>query len=317
LSDIQKDQVVPVLNVTSGRTQSAVPNVANIPKPPIRTGVMVQQPVRTNLQAAVAPQAGTLPKGLKKGNTNQLTDQSFFRCVLYSETSARKTTTAAKFAGPEFSRIILTRSEDQMIPLQDQGFQYVYAPDGASLSYALKNPHLLWPEWETLADPNRQKTIIVDDLSKAAQILVEMNSTGKDKRQAYSGALADLDSLLVPLTRKPYNMILISLAKVRENQISGEEMIGPDLSPSLLNYITAEFAAVFYIQTKNYKLLTERDRFTVMGNDPATGREKPFTREIFAKIKVPLHTIGKGIIKKEEILDLADIWKRIKGSYSK
>lgn len=313
MSDIQKDQVLPVIKaVESGRIQSAVPNLANTPKPPIRTGVMVQQPVRTSLQASVAPQSGALPKGLKLGNTNQLTDQSFFRCVLYSETSARKTTTAAHFSSPELTRIILTRSEDQMSPLEGEGYKYVHVTDATALSYAMKNSHILWPDWAAMPDPEKQKTLIIDDVSKAAQMLVESNSTGKDKRQAYSGALADLDSLISPLTLKAFNLILVSLAKVRENQISGEEQVGPDLSPSLMNYITAEFAAVLYIQPKNFKMLSDRSIFTVIGTDPATGKDKPFTRTIFAKHKIPFHAVGKGLIKKEEDLDLKTFWKKIK-----
>lgn len=297
-----------VLGAQSGRIQSAVPNIANVPQH--RPGV----PVRTSLQAAVTPQAGAVPKGLKKGNTNQLTDQSFFRCVLYSETSARKTTTAAHFAPPEFTRIILTRSEDQMSPLEGEGYQYVYVEDSAALSYAMKNPHLLWPDWAALPDPERQKTLIIDDVSKAAQILIESNSTGRDKRQAYSGALSDLDALISPLTRKPYNLILVSLAKVRENQISGEEQVGPDLSPSLMNYITAEFAAVLYIQPKNFKMLSDRSIFTVIGTDPVTGKDKPFTRTIFAKHKLPFSAVGKGIIAKEEPADLREFWRKLRSA---
>lgn len=72
---------------------------------------------------------------------------------------------------------------------------------------------------------------MVDDLTKAVSILVESNKGSKDNRQAYTGALSDLDSLILPLTRKPYNLILVSLAKVKENPISGEDRIGPDLSP--------------------------------------------------------------------------------------
>lgn len=305
------------------KSEVTVPTQSTVAKPIV--GVQGIRPVaqippalqRTSLAAAVKPPVGDAPKSLKKGNTDQLTDQSFFRCVLYSETSARKTTTAAHFAGPKFSRIILTRSEDQMIPLQDEGFEYVYAPDDASLAYALKNPEKLWPDWAAMPDPEQQKTIILDDVSKGAQILVESNSTGKDKRQAYSGALSDLDSLIVPLTRKPYNLILISLAKVRENQISGEEQVGPDLSPSLMNYITAEFAAVLYIQPKNFKMLSDRSIFTVMGTDPVTGKDKPFTRTIFAKHKLPFHSTGKGVISKEEPADLAAFWKKIKGARKK
>lgn len=303
-----EDKVIAVSVIPTTVVGNSLPQLGGVPHRPLppTTGL------RTNLQASIASSPSSIPKSLKKGNTNELTDQSFFRAVLYSETSARKTTTAAHFSSPEQTRIILTRSEDQMTPLEGEGYQYAYAPDATSLSYIMKNPHLYWPEWAALPDPNKEKTLIVDDLSKAALILIESNSTGKDKRQAYSGALSDLDSLVSPLTMKPYNLILISLAKVRENQISGEEQVGPDLSPSLMNYITAEFAAVLYIQPKNFKMLSDRSIFTVIGTDPVTGKDKPFTRTIFAKHKLPFRYAAKNIIRKEEDADLKKFWQRIR-----
>lgn len=287
----------------------AKPVVPAVQRPPV-------QPVRTTLAASVsgaAAQAQRKPGKGGSGNTNSLVDKSFFRCVLYSETSARKTTTAAEFAGPEFTRIVLTRGEDQLIPLSGQNYQYYYAPDAESLTYVLKNPELVWPEWAAMPDPEKKRTLVIDDLTKAVGILIDANSGAADRRQSYTGALSDLDSLVIPLTRKPYNMILISLARVAENKMSGEERIGPDLSPSLMNYVTAEFAAVLYIKTKNYKLLTDRDVFSVEGTDDK-GRTIMYSREIFAKIKVPKLSLSNPALKinKEESMDLAVLWGKIK-----
>lgn len=272
-------------------------------------------PPKINVAAKVMSQGADVavrPKTMVSGNTSNLTDQTFFRCVLYSETSARKTSTAAMFAGQEYTRIITTRGEDQLIPLDGMGFVYEYCPDAASLTYALKYPEKLWPDWAALPDPDHKKTIIVDDLTKALTFLIESNvGNSKDRRQAYTGALNDLDGLLIPLTRKPYNLIWIALAKVKENPFSGEERIGPDMSPSMLSYVTAEFAAVLYIKTKNYQLLTDRDTFSVEGIDEK-GKTITYTRELFSKIKVPLLAIKSGLIKKEEPLDLASLWAKIK-----
>lgn len=288
--------------------------------PPVKVVLPVrppQQPVRTTLAAAVSgaqAQAVRKPGGKgSHGNSNDMSGKMFFRCVLYSETSARKTTTAAEFAGPEFTRIILTRGEDQMIPLGGQGYKWYYAPDSESLTYALKNPELVWPDWAAMPDPENKRTIVVDDLTKAVGILIEANAGAADRRQAYTKALDDLDSLVIPLTRKPCNLILISLARVAENKMSGEERIGPDLSPSILNYVTAEFAAVLYIKTKTYKLLTDRDVFSVEGEDEK-GRVKMYSREIFAKIKVPKISLSNPALKinKEEPMDLAVLWGKIK-----
>lgn len=299
------------------KATTVMSGVVNTPVLPAKVVLPVrppQQPQRTTLAASVSgAQAQRKPGKGGHGNSNEMAGKMFFRCVLYSETSARKTTTAAEFAGPEFTRIILTRGEDQMIPLGGQGYKWYYAPDAESLTYALKNPELLWPDWAAMPDPENKRTIVVDDLTKAVGILIEANAGALDRRQAYTGALSDLDSLVIPLTRKPYNLILISLARVAENKMSGEERIGPDLSPSLLNYVTAEFAAVLYIKTKNYKLLTDRDVFSVEGTDDK-GRTIMYSREIFGKIKVPKISLSNPALKinKEESMDLAVLWGKIK-----
>src|SRR5271157_5153856 len=87
------------------------------------------------------------PKTLRLGNTAELKDQAFMHALIYSETSARKTTTAAEFAGPQKTRIISTRRKEQLIPLQNQGYQYAEVQDDAALLYALQFPERLWPDW--------------------------------------------------------------------------------------------------------------------------------------------------------------------------
>lgn len=280
-------------------------------------------PPTTNLTARVAAASPTptigRPASLRAGNTNGLADQSFFRCVLYSETSARKTSTAASFAGPEFTRIILTRSEDQLLPLDGGGYQYVHCPDGASLNYALRNPEALWPDWAAMADPLRQRTIVVDDITKGVNLLVEANSA-KDARMAYRDAQADLDKAIQSLGRKPYNQILVALAKVKENSITNEEQVGPDLPPSMMNYVLAEFTAVLYVKVGQaaapWKMLTDRDTFAYEDTDPATGKVRSYRRTIFAKSKRSLMSVAKGpnpaAIQKEEPLDLAEFWRKCK-----
>jgi hypothetical protein len=273
--------------------------VTNVPAPSIASRVNV-----------AAGNTVPRPKGLTVGNTREL-NKSFFRSVLYAETNARKTSTAALFDTPEYVRIILTRRPEQLIPLMRQGYQYVHCEDAASLLYALKYPEQVWPDWASMADPEGRRTIILDDGTKGVAMLVEHNNTGKDRRQAYTGALDDLDGAIVSLSRKPYNFVIIALAKVKENAITNEEQIGPDLPPSMLNYITAEFEAVLFIKTANYKMLTERDRFAYVDTDAVTGKEKTFTRIIFAKSKVPL---GSTAVKKEEELNLRSYWQKVKAS---
>lgn len=311
---------------TTGPGKVALPTTTPAPKiDPLKAGFAAKVAAQSSLAGRVNASEGakaTRPASLVLGDTSTLLEDALFRCVLYSETSARKTITAAEFAGPKFTRIVLTRSTDQLLALEaetGEKYEYAYCPDSASLSYALKYPEQLWPDWAKMPDPEKKRTIQVDDVTKAVQILVDANSGSKDRRQAYTGALDDLDSLLMPLTRKPYNLILVTLAKVKENPFSGEERIGPDLPPSMLNYVTAEFAAVLYIKTNNYKMLTDRDRFSVEGIDPNTGKTITYTREIFAKAKAPKWAMLKKppIIAKEEELDLAKFWAKIRSCRKK
>lgn len=296
-------------------------NTPALPTKPITT------PTALNLTARVVASQVTTPSGpvaarpasLKPGNTNGLSDQSFFRCVLYSETSARKTSTAAQFAGPDFTRIILTRGEDQLLPLDGMGFQYVYCPDAASLTYAMKNPEALWPDWAKMPDPDKKRTIVIDDITKGVQSVVESN-TAKDNRMAYRDAQVDVDKGVQYLGGKPYNQILIALAKVRDNQITNEEQIGPDLPPSMMNYIMAEYTAVLYVEVppnplNPWKMLTDRDSFAYVDTD-SFGKEKTYRRNIFAKHKTSLLSLGKGPnllgIQRREPLDLKLFWDKCK-----
>ena len=57
--------------------------------------------VNAALAAAQAP-----PKTLRLGRTSELKDHVFMHALIYSETSARKTTTAAKFGNRENTRFI-------------------------------------------------------------------------------------------------------------------------------------------------------------------------------------------------------------------
>lgn len=276
----------------------------------------------TNMVARVAaasptPPTTARPASLRAGNTNGLADQSFFRALLYGETSRRKTSTAASFAGPEFTRIILTRSEDQLLPLDGAGYQYVHCADGAALNYALRNPEALWPDWAAMADPLRQRTIMVDDITKGVNLLVEANSA-RDARMAYRDAQQDLDKAIQSLGRKPYNQILVALAKVKENSITNEEQIGPDLPPSMLNYVLAEFTAVLYVKdgvaSAPWKMLTDRDTFAYEDTDPATGKTRSYRRTVFAKHKSSLSRASKGpnpnAIQLAEPLDLKAFWAK-------
>lgn len=262
--------------------------------------------------AGTGPKAPPMPAGMKSASTNTVLDDSFFRAVLYGTTSSKKTTTAAEFEDPEFVRIILTRDESQLIPLAGQGYQYVKCDSASKFEYAMKYPEAIWPEWGGLADPQRRRTIIVDDLTKALDVIVK-SATAKDNRMAYRDAKNTLDDLVTSLSSKPYNIILITLAKIGDN-IRDEEQIGPEMSPSLRNYIEGEFSAVLFVDATKNMILTDREKFGIAvenADGKVTGTKN---RIIFSKTKLPKMLVGKGLINLWEPRDLRAFWKKLKSA---
>lgn len=253
----------------------------------------------------------TVPKGLSLFNTKELSGGFFHGCV-YSETSARKSSTAAQFGSAADVRIILTRRKEQLIPLRDLGYEAALVENADSLMFALQYPEQLWPDWATRKD----RTLVLDDATEAVAMLLEDAGTidgkeVKDARRSYKEAGDNLRESIRSILRKPMHFVMVALAKVRENALTNEERIGPDLPPSMLNMLLTELEFVFYINPRNWKFQTERDRIAVKDIDPQTNKEKTFIREIFAKHKLPLGLVGKGIIKPNEDMDLQSIWKRV------
>lgn len=260
-----------------------------------------------------------IPPGLKGINTNDV-GQGFFHAMVYSETSARKSTTAARFGSRDEVLIVLCRQPEQLIPLRGLGYRVLHATSAAALRYALTFPEqaatalLDWPEWGQ--HPNR--TIVVDDMTEAVSLLLEDNtvneSTGKefkDMRKVYGEAGKDLRALIASMRRKPMNVILIALAKVTQTPLTNEERIAPDLPPSMMGMLTTELEFVFFIKKSNWKMITDTVFISYKEIDEKTNKEAVYRREIFAKHKVPLAIAGKGVVKLEEDLDLHALWKRI------
>lgn len=294
-----------------------------VPKPAVAvtpTSSLAARVVASQV-ATATPGMPSRPASLKSGNTNKLED--VMRCVLYAETSARKTSTAAMFAGADDSRIILTRPEDQLKTLEGMGFEYQKCEDAAAFNYALRYPEALWPDWAAKPDPDRKRTIIIDDLTKGVAMLVDGNAA-KDNRAAYRDAQADLDKGIQSLMKKPYNLILIATAKVKDNPVTNEETIFPELPPSMMNYVLAEFTGVFYVKVglpnAPWKMLTDRDTFAYEDTDPVTGKVRSYRRSIFAKSKSSLLSLGRGpnpnAIQREEPLDLKLYWQKVKAAAS-
>jgi hypothetical protein len=295
------------------------PFVASVKGPAVTTKPAVAPAVApSKMAAAVNTAAGLntpIPKSLRKGNTKDLGTDTFMHAMIFSETSARKTTTAAKFGDAKTTRFIITRRKEQLLPLKNMGYEYAEVTDYKGLMFALMFPERIWPEWAELPD----RTLVIDDLTEAVALLLEEyqeidGKEVKDKRRSYTEAGNDVRDALRSLLRKKMHLVIVALAKVKDNQITNEERIAPDLPPSIMNILLSELEFVFYINPQTYMFTTEKDFFAYSAPDPANpNKEKTFKREIFAKHKISeeLAKASPKVIKKYEIMDLRDIWNRV------
>ena len=270
------------------------------------------------------------PKGLKLFNTDDLSyEDSFFHGIIYGETGMRKTTMSAQFGKSEETLVILTRHKEQLIPLKGMGVEVALVEDAASLHYAL-----LYTEkvWKAMADTRKDrglkplgdlKYIVLDDCTEAVNILLddqaedEQGRKRKDARKTYLEAGKELREILKMTFSKKAHVILIALAKVRPNPVTGEESIGPNLPPSMLDMVVTEMEFAFYVKPSNFKLLTQRDQTTFTKLNPETNKQETITRTIFAKSKFPVEVIekngGKGPLEKYETANLDEIWRKVSG----
>lgn len=247
------------------------------------------------------------PKGMPPVGTTDVIRNPWLRLCVYGDIDSQKTTVAASFASPEDTRIILTRGEDQLIPIKSLGIQYQKCETLAQFEYACLYPeNIFGPEWAS--SPNR--TLIVDDITKAKEMALDENDTGGNNMLTYRGATKDISSIFKSVFSKPQHVIAIALASSYENDISHEENLTPDLPPAMRRMLMADFSFVFFINKAKHVFYTQESRQTWQGTDDKM-RPKVCTRTIFARHKLPKELEGTGVIKPEEPLDIAAIWRKV------
>lgn len=249
----------------------------------------------------------TAPKGLPPVRNTKDLISPWLRLCIYGDIDSRKTTTAAEFASPEDTRFIVTRGEDQLIPIKKLGIEYQLCESLTHFEYAALYPEKVFgAEWA--ARPNR--TLVIDDITRAKDFALDDNDTGGNNMLVYRGATKDIASIFKSIFSKPQHVIGIALASSYENDISHEENLTPDLPPSMRRMLMADFSFVFFVNKSKNTFYTQEARQTWQGTDEKM-RPKVCTRTIFARHKLPKEWEGKGIIKPEEPLDIAAIWKRV------
>lgn len=269
-----------------------------------------------SIAAGVASKS-PVPKGFSGATTDSL-QTPYIHAILYGETDRRKTTTAAKFRGPEHTFILLTRSPEQLIPIQSGNYHYARVQDAAALTWALTNPEQAadaagFPEWKN--DPER--TLVIDDMTEGMNFIVDSNETddeGRERKngmQIYGASNDDLRAVLTSLKRRKMHLLVITLAKVALSSIANEEEITLDVPMGALKILKAEFEYGFYL-TENGKMMTRPSLLTFKKKDER-GREVSGIRKIFAKSKLAEELMKRQppVLAAEEPLDLAAVWEKI------
>jgi len=293
----------------------------------------VQQPssIAAGVNAAVGAKM-TVPKGIVGFNTKGL-ESGFLHCLLYGETDSRKTTTAAEFGGPERTLIILTRAQEQMLPLKNQGYRVAQITDGAALSWALQFPdqlarHIGFPEWaDRLASPDGNAVLQIDDMTEGANQLVDENETTddgrerKDGRQVYKAVNDNLRDLLISLKNRRMHTIFTALAKKYETPVANEEAMGPDLPTGARLLLTAELEYVLFMDKSSFygggqgKFITTPQYLQYKKKDDK-GKEQIYKRELFAKIKLPKELAMRmpPVLQPKEPMNLAQLWAKVQAA---
>lgn len=278
----------------------------------------IKQPSPSISAGVNAAVARNVPKGI--GTVPM--DDSFpdkLHCLVYGYTSAYKTTTAAKFGGPERTLIITTRDPEQIrIPLRGMGFKpLVTAYDSESVIWALTHPETAadrvgFPEWKD----HPERVLMFDDWTEGAALLVEDNSYKddgkevKDGRKIYGETKNDMRAILNALKARHIHTVFTALAAETDWNIY------PDLPKGARTHLEAAFDYVFYCKKDVKKLITDDFSIPYPAKDGVTGKDITRLRNGFAKTKIPNGYIGKQppLLGKEEPLDLRVIWEKIQAA---
>lgn len=300
--------------------------VLDAPVPPTEetASATLPPPPAPSIKSAIAgtqkSSLGGPPKGLRDFNTADLGDvekmPAYFRVLLYGEPDSWKTVVAARFDSPENTLIVLTRRPEQTLPLINLGYEVVCVSDEASLVYALDSIGKLWKKkQERNSTLGELHTLVVDDLTEAVNLLKDEykeidGKVVKNLMRTYYAAGDTLRDLVsIGIFRLPLNVVCTALARSKESKMPPwRETVTPDLPPSMLNAMSADFDGVFHIVRDSHQILTREERNTAKYTDPATGKEETATYSIFAKIK---HPIDSKTVASKEPPDLRLIWNKI------
>jgi hypothetical protein len=295
------------------------------PKPPIApTATMAPAQPTSVFSQVSAANAGKSPLTAKLASRTRSTfdiHSPWARILIHGEIDSWKTTTAAHFGTPEQTRIILTRGEDQLLPIINEGYQFVKVNDAAEFTEALTHCDHIWPDWAKLPEP----VLVIDDITKAKDYIVTASKTYeangqikeyKDNRKIFGVAIGEFDAMFSIANRKPIHIIMTALSKVMEGKISLEETVTPDLSQGIGNLVMSDYSFIFFLNKKKpfaTRLLTQLDSEAVTEFDETQRKSVTYQRYYFARNKIPSELVGK-VMKLYEEADLRKIWEKVKNA---
>lgn len=255
-----------------------------------------------------------VPSGVYKVDPDSL---DFFHVMLYGNTNSYRTTTAAKFGGPDRTLIISTRSPEQVrIPLRGLGFRGpVLVEDADALVWAIQSPEkaadfIDFPEWKDQPD----RVLVFDDMTEGMALLVDDNSVRddgrevKDGRQIFGATKQDIRAAVNSLKRKRLHIVYTALAA------EYDDVICPDMSSGSRKILLADLEYVFYMKPGTKKMRMVPDRVGYVAKDKF-GNDVAKVRDLFAKSKAPVGWVPPPgqtkLLLDEEPMDLAAVWKKI------
>lgn len=298
--------------------------VVGKPTTPQATAAPAVNPLKAAIVAGkpTAPVASkrVVPASLDKmvtGTTADLgkaTTLKKFSCLIYGDTNSHKTVLAATYGTPRDLMIISTRNPEQLVPLIDDDYFYVFVRDEDELENAIVFYDVLW-ERERKAHPDRRGdllTLVIDDLTEGIGILQEgskINEQGKevrDIRRTFYEAGDDLSHLINRGVLRNQRVDLVVTALQRESKSRDGIEIVPDIPPKMRAKIEADFSNVFYIDG-DYAFITDKTKKVVPIENPKTGKMDLFIEvRTFAKHKHPFRRKALNIKEKCTLRELAD-----------
>lgn len=272
------------------------------------------------IQGARNPAIVKMREDISNTGTIKLT---WARILLCGGSGAGKTTTAARFGTPEQTRIIFTRSMDQLIPLRSLGYTFFRARNWQDFSNACMYPEALFGEpWASMPD----RVLVVDDITRPKEwVIADAAEDDKGRKrnamQQYGEVNDEMAPVAASLYAKEMHIITTSHVDIKEDPIERVEKIWADMPKGVRKIFDRDTAFIFYLDTRRpwgSRLLTMEEKEVYEGVDDRFQKVVK-TRYIYAKRKLDLKDeTGTPLLQKWEPTDLRAVWNKItKGGASK